>query len=207
MGALGPRTFASYALTRALAPLPGLAWHRYTLVAVPRAGLPAMPRGYQWEPVHPAQLASHGLPDEAAGFRAAQSMTCLGLFRSGTLLGVNWVKEGSFDEDEVYLRFEPPPATAWDTGLYIRPEARGGRAFAALWAATAQWLGAHRLDWSMSRIADYNYASVGAHLRLGGVRVGSVAVLRVGAMQFAPAARPAFARIGATRPVIRIKRP
>lgn len=207
LATLGARSFASYALTRAAAPLPGVAWHRYLLLAVPRSGLPAMPRGYRWEVVALPTLAGHGLPDEAAAFRAEQGMECLGLFRADALVGVNWIKAGGFDEDEVFLRFEPPPAAAWDTGLFILPHARGGRAFAGLWAATGEWLAARGLDWSMSRIADYNHASLGAHLRLGGVRVGSVAVLRMGDMQLATAGRPAVTRLGGVRPVLRVPAP
>jgi hypothetical protein len=191
---LGPAGFASYAFGRAAGAVPGLSWHRYRLVAVPRAGMPAMPRGFRAGPLGPDDVASAAalleLPQAAQDHRFRQGMTCIGAWRGDRLVGVNWLTNGPFDEDEVAVRFVPPPGSAWDTGLYVRPDDRGGRAFAALWAGSAQWLAAHDLAWSMSRIADYNLPSLRSHLRMGGIELGRFAALRAGGRQWLFGAQP-----------------
>jgi len=191
---LGPAGFASYAFGRAAGLVPGVAWHRYRLVAVPVAGMPAMPRGFRVAPLTPAEVAAAAplldLPPAAQAHRFGQGLTCLGAWRGDRLVGVNWLTDAPFDEDEVAVRFVPPPGCGWDTGLYVRPEDRAGRAFAALWAGSGEWLAARGLGWSLSRIADYNLPSLRAHLRMGGVELGRFAALRAGRRQWLFGARP-----------------
>lgn len=178
--------------------VPGIEYRRYIIVAVPRAIMPAMPKGFEVRPVSEAELrAADGieLSEKALRFRLDQGMECLGAFRGSKLMGVTWLTtEGVFDEDELYVRFFPPPGAAWDTGLYVRPEARGGRTFVALWAGTAAWLEQRGLDWSMSRISDYNDGSWRAHLRMGARHTDTMAALRIGPWQIAPRAQPVFVR-------------
>ena len=81
-------------------------------------------------------------------------------------------------------RFVPPPGACWDTGLYVRPEFRAGRAFAALWAGSAAWMAERSLDWSMSRIAAYNLDSLRSHARMGAVEIGSLTALKLGHRQW-----------------------
>ena len=199
--ALGPKGFASYALSRATAALPGVDYRRYRLIAVPRAAMPAMPRGHAVRTLAEAEIRQVArdleLCDATIDFRLRQGMSCLGAFRGERLLGVTWVTEHAFDEDEVTVRFVPPPGAAWDTGLYLRPEDRGGRGFAALWAGTAEWLAARGLDWSMSRIADYNIGSWRPHARMAGRMIGTLTALRVGNRQWLSGSRPHLFRLTA----------
>ncbi len=194
----------SYRTSRFAALLPGCAFHRYVLVAVPAARMPRAAGGFWTGVVAPQDAVGAGLADgAAAAWRAGQGMACVGVRKGTVLIAVTWLTVGEFNEDEAWLRFEPPPGAAWDTGMQIAPAARGGRAFAALWTATRDWLEARNRRWSMSRIADYNLPSRRAHARLGGVEVGSVSVTRVGSRQWATGARPSLARIGGPRAIVR----
>ncbi|MDO9488804.1 MAG: hypothetical protein Q7J32_10560 [Sphingomonadaceae bacterium] len=199
--ALGPKGFASYGFSRLTERLPGISYRRYQIIAVPRAGMPAMPRGHETRELAADELAATAgaldLAPATIAFRGAQGMTCLGAFRGGRLLGATWLTERPFDEDEVFVRFVPPPGAAWDTGLYVRPAERAGRAFAALWAGTGAWLDQRELGWSMSRINDYNDASWRAHQRMGAQRIDRLTALRVGNRQWLFGARPRLARVAA----------
>ncbi len=191
----------SYRLRRVAALMPGFGFERYVIVAVPLAGLRGATGAGVIAPERAvaADLASA----EAARWRAAQGMICLGVERGDALTGVTWLTRQGFDEDEAWLRFEPPPGAAWDTGMMILAHARGGRAFQALWSATRAWGQPLGIHWSISRIADYNLASRRAHARLGGVEIGRVTMVRVGTRQWAMGASPRFARVGGARPVVR----
>ena len=141
---------ASYLAARAARGMGTLAWHRYAILAQPRAGLPVMPRGYAVRELAAAELA--GLAQEgqavdaSAAVRAerfAAGLTCLGVFdRHAALTGLVWLGQGTYREDEVAVRFVIPPRCCWDTGLWIAPEHRMGRSFAALWAGVGQWMDA-----------------------------------------------------------------
>ena len=186
--ALGPKGVASYAAARLFAVLPGIDFHRYRLIAVPRAGMPPMPRGIEVRAMSDAEIAAAALDlelsAETIAFRLGQGVACLGAYREGKLLGVNWLTDKPFDEDEVSVRFVPPPGAAWDTGLYILPAERGGRAFAALWAGTAVWLADRGLKWSMSRMSDYKDGPWRAHARMGAQWLCTLTALRVGGRQW-----------------------
>ena len=179
--------------------VPGGAFHRYVLAAVPVAAMPA-PNAAAG-PIEAEDAVRAGLVDAAAAaWRAGQGMVCLGVHRRGLPIAAMWIGAGAFDEDEAWLTFVPPPGAAWDTGMTIAPEARGGRAFAALWGAARAWCEGAGLGWSISRIADYNLGSRRAHRRLGGVEVARVSVMRAGHWQWAAGASPAIARVGVMRP-------
>jgi len=199
----------SYRARRFAAAIPGLAFNRYVLVAARVAALPSgAGAGLSTGIVPPALAVAAGLADAAAAaWRARQNAVCLGVWRRDMLVGVTWVSEQRFDEDEVFVRFAPPQSAAWDTGMTIAPEARGGRVFAALWAATRAWAEPKGVRWSISRIADYNLASRRAHARLGAVEIGRVSVVRFGNRQWAGGAAPAFARLDSVRPVVRLHVP
>ncbi|MFC3713850.1 hypothetical protein ACFOMD_14835 [Sphingoaurantiacus capsulatus] len=190
--ALGPKGFASYAAARLAAALPGVDFHRYQLIAVPRSGMPPMPRGFEARGMTDAEIAAADLELSAAtiAFRRGQGMTCLGAYRDDRLLGVTWLTDGPFDEDEVAVRFVPPPGAAWDTGLFVLPSERGGRAFAVLWAGTAAWLAERGLDWSMSRMSDYKDGPWRAHARMGAQRLDTLTALRIGGRQWLFGAKP-----------------
>ena len=91
--------------------------------------------------------------------------------------------------------FRIPAGTAWDTGMWVHPDHRLGRAFSALVAALGEWMGRQGVAGSYSRIADYNLASLTAHRRLGARMLGHFGVLKVGNWQWCAQGRPRLIRI------------
>jgi len=204
---LSVRDRLSYGLAR-LCAWSGLAsWRRYVLVAVPVDRMPAMPRG--WEARIMEEAAPAGIVEpEVAEYRLRQGMCCIAAAPEGEVaVGVTWATTGRFEEDEAHLTFVPPTGAAWDTGLYVEPRARGGRAFAALFAGTRGWAEARGLRWSMSRISDYNLASRRSHARMGAHEIGRVAVLTLGGYQLAFGGRPFLTRLDGARAVIELPLP
>lgn len=200
---LGLAGVLSYAAARFAAKAGVLGYNRYTLIAVPLAGMPAMPRGLRVEPLSPRQLAAHVIDADAAtqAHRFAQGLTCLGAFDArDRLLGVNWVGLGSFAETEIHARFVLPAGIGWDCGLWIDPEFRLGRAFAALWAGTADWLRKHDGRYSVSWIADYNLPSLRSHRRMGSVAIGHLTAFRLHRWQYMNRGEPRFVRIDRADP-------
>jgi hypothetical protein len=200
---LGLAGVLSYAAARFAARAGMLGYNRYSLVAVPVDGMPKMPRGFRAESLDADALAQHQidvLPDVQAA-RFAQGLVCLGAFNSkNELVGVNWVGCGPFVEDEVHVRFSVPTDAGWDTGLWVRPEYRMGRGFAALWAGTAEWLHRQGRVWSISRIADYNLPSILSHKRMGGVIVGHITAIRFLRWQWMAEGRPRIVKLSVGAP-------
>ncbi|MEQ1597703.1 MAG: hypothetical protein ABL985_21690 [Casimicrobium sp.] len=195
---LGVAGLLSYAAARFAARAGMLGYNRYSLLAVPVEGMPKMPRGFRVQLLDADALAQHQIdvPIEVQATRFAQGLICLGAFNSkSVLVGVNWIGRGPFVEDEVHVRFSVPNDAGWDTGLWVRPEHRLGRGFAALWAGTAEWLRGQGCAWSMSRIADYNLPSILSHKRMGGVIVGHVTALRFFRWQWMAEGRPRMVRV------------
>ncbi len=194
---LGMMTTLSYGAARLASGTRCFGYHRYRLLAVPRSGMPSMPGGYRVQSLSARDLAKYtidvGIDVQAARF--AQGLICIGVFNGERLCGVNWLTIGDFDEDEVRVRYVLPQGAAWDTGLWVTPERRMSRAFAALWAGSADWLAANGLNWSISRIADYNLASLNSHQRMHAVDIGRLLVLRVGNVQIGLGARPSLSRV------------
>lgn len=205
MAIQGWKASAAYRARRIMGAIPGAAFHRYVIVAVPVDAMPrALSAGLHGAACPPEEAIAAGLTDpQAAAWRTRQGMDCVGLWQRGVLVAVSWLGTGMFDEDEAWLTFVPPPGAAWDTGMEIAPAARAGRAFSSLWAATRAWAQARDIGWSMSRIDDYNLASRRAHARLGAVEVGRVSVFRLGQRQWASGARPCATRIGTARALVR----
>ncbi len=199
----------AYRVRRVLGAVPGVSLHRYVLVAVPVEAMPArMPDGFTVIRPTRDELVAAGLAERhAAAWRETQGMVCVGIARGTTLVGATWLGIEDFYEDEVHVTFAPPAGAAWDTGMVVLPAMRGGRAFAALWAATRAWAQAQGVRWSMSRIADYNLGSRRAHARLGAVEVGRVTVFRVGGRQWVGGARPFVSDLGGTPPMVRVRVP
>lgn len=200
---LGVAGLLSYAAARFAARAGMLGYNRYSLVAVPVGGMPNMPRGFRVELLHANALAQYQI-DVSTGVQAtrfAQGLICLGAFNAkNQLVGVNWVGCGPFVEDEVHVRFSVPENAGWDTGLWVRPEYRLGRGFAALWAGTAEWLHAQNLHWSISRIADYNLPSILSHKRMGAVTVGHITAVRLYKWQWMAEGRPRMVRVSGGAP-------
>lgn len=170
---------------------------RYALVAVPRQRLPAMPAGYTVRSLTQDDLDEQVIdaPRRVQQDRFAQGMACLGAFnRKGALVGVIWIGLREAVEDDISVRFIVPNGHCWDTGLWIAPQHRMSRAFTALWAGVAEWMGTRGLVWSLSRIADYNIASGLSHRRLGARVLDHHIVLRIAHWQIAFHARPRVVR-------------
>lgn len=195
---LGLAGMLSYAAARFAARAGMLGYHRYALVAVPVEGMPVMPRGFHAVELDAESLARHEIdvPREVQAARFAQGLACIGAFNAkDELIGVNWIGTDPFIEDEVHVRFSVPADAGWDTGLWVRPEHRLGRGFAALWAGTAAWLVARNRHWSMSRIADYNMPSILSHKRMGAVTVGHITAIRFFRWQWMAEGRPRMVRV------------
>jgi len=200
---LGLAGIVSYAAARLAAKAGMLGYSRLTLVAVPVAGMPAMPKGFRVEPITPDILRNHtiDIPPEVQRLRFAQKMVCLAAYnRKNDLVGITWIGDGPFEEDAIPIRFHVPPHAAWDAGLWIKPQHRFGRGFAALWAGTAQWLHAHNKNWSMSWIADYNLPSLLSHKRMGAVTISQVMTFRFFRWQYIAEGRPRLVKINGGKP-------
>lgn len=194
---LGLAGVASYALGRMAIRSGMLIYYRYAIVATPRDAMPAMPPGYTVRPLGPDELSCHAIdaPARVQADRFAQGMTCLGAFnKAGTLVGVTWLAPGGLVEDDVNVRFAVPDGCCWDTGLWVVPRYRLSRAFAALWAGTAEWMAARGITHSYSRIADYNIPSITAHRRMGALTLGHHIFFKVGRWQFSTTTRPRLTR-------------
>lgn len=199
LGLLGA---ASYGLARLARASRSAAWHRYALVAQPRAGLPKMPRGYSVRELAAADLAEQEIDASPAvqAERFAAGLTCLGAFEpGGRLTGLVWLGVGAHEEDEVAVRFLFPPDCCWDTGLWIAPEHRMGRSFAALWAGAADWMDARGLTCSLSRISDYNRTALHPHLRMQARVLAHCTFVRFGNWQWSAAARPRLVQLRGTQ--------
>jgi hypothetical protein len=200
---LGVAGLLSYAAARLAARAGMLGYNRYSLLAVPVEGMPKMPRGFRVDYLDADALAQHQIDVsvEVQTTRFAQGLVCLGAFNSkNELVGVNWIGRGPFVEDEVHVRFSVTANAGWDTGLWVRPEHRLGRGFAALWAGTAEWLRGQDCASSMSRIADYNLPSILSHKRMGGVVVGHVTAIRFFRWQWMAEGRPRLVRLSGGAP-------
>jgi hypothetical protein len=195
---LGAAGILSYAAARLAAKAGMIGYSRLLLVAVPVSGMPEMPRGFRVAPMSATELEKHSIDISPAvqRLRFAQGMTCLAAFnRKEELVGISWVGAGPFEEDAMPIRFHVPADAGWDAGLWIKPQFRMGRGFAALWAGTAQWLNAHDKNWSMSWIADYNLPSILSHKRMGAVTVGRVLTFRFFRWHYMAEGRPRLVRL------------
>ena len=200
---LGVAGVLSYAAARFAARAGMLGYNRYSLIAVPVSGMPKMPRGFSVQFLSAAALAKHEIDvsSEVQMARFAQGLICIGAFNAKhELVGVNWVGCGPFVEDEVHVRFSVPDDAVWDTGLWIRPERRLSRSFAAIWAGTADWLRGQGCEWSMSRVADYNLPSILSHNRMGGVIVGHVTAIRFFRWQWMAEGKPRLVKLSGGAP-------
>lgn len=195
LGLIGAASYLAARLARASG---RAAFHRYAIIAQPRAGLPTMPRGFRVAELDATALAQQDVDADAAvqALRFAGGLTCLGVFDPrDRLTGLIWLGEATYREDEVAVRFALPPQCCWDTGLWIAPEHRMGRSFAALWAGVADWMDARGLSHSLSRVSDYNHAALKSHQRMGAVVLAHHTFIRFGNWQWCRTARPRLVRL------------
>lgn len=180
-------SLVSYGLAKVMLATGWLGWHRLHVVALPRANLPAMPRGYSMRALTPSEFAELDM-DSGAAIQAdwlGQGFDCLGVVTpKGALAGVVWMGTNQAREGNIALDFVLPQQVAWDTGMWVHPDYRAGRAFAALWAGVGEWMDRRGLHYSYSVIADYNVASLTAHRRLGLAVLANLRVIRIGRRQW-----------------------
>jgi len=184
---IGIVSLASYGLAKITLATRWLGWHRLHVVALARANLPAMPRGYTMRALTPSEFAELGI-DTAAAIQAdwlGQGYHCLGVVTpNDAMAGVVWMGTSQAREGSIALEFLLPERVAWDTGMWVHPDYRAGRAFAALWAGVGEWMDQRGLHYSYSVIADYNIASLMAHRRLGMAILANLLVIRIGRWQW-----------------------
>ena len=196
LGALG--TF-SYLLARAASASGVAAFYRYAVIAQPRETLPAMPAGYRVEELTAETLAVHSIDigAEVQALRFAEGLTCLAAFNArNQLVGTIWLRLELYHEDEVRVRFLLPEGCCWDTGLWIRPQHRLSRAFAALWAGVGAWMAAQGLSHSLSRISDYNLPAQLSHKRMGARTLSHHVFIVLGPWQWSSYTTPRLTRSG-----------
>lgn len=200
---LGVAGVLSYAAARLATKAGIIGYRRFVLVSVPLHGMPTMPRGFTVRELLPDALSHHviDVPQPVQADRFAQGLTCLGAFNAkDDLVGVTWVGAGPYTESLVHVRFAVPLDAAWDCGLWIVPQYRLGRGFAALWAGTADWMRASHKTFSISWIADYNLPSLLSHRRMNGDTIGYLTAFRFFKWQYIANGRPRLVRIDAARP-------
>jgi hypothetical protein len=184
---IGVVSLASYGLAKIAHATRWLNWHRLHVVALARANLPAMPRGYTMRALTPSEFAKLDM-DTAAAIQAdwlGQGYDCLGVVTpNGAVAAVVWMGTRQAREGNIALDFVLPEQVAWDTGMWVHPDYRAGRAFAALWAGGGEWMDQRGLHYSYSVIADYNIASLMAHHRLGTTLLANLLVIRIGSWQW-----------------------
>ncbi|HMT45584.1 MAG TPA: hypothetical protein PLL44_07650 [Novosphingobium sp.] len=193
---------ASYLAARLARGSGKAAFHRYAIVAQPRAALPPMPRGFCVRALGPHELARYRVDvgPEVQARRFAEGLTCLAAFDAKQrLTGLVWLREHRHDEDEVAVRFLLPAGCCWDTGLWIAPQHRMGRSFAALWAGAGEWMDARGLTHSLSRISDYNLPALLAHKRMGAQVLAHRSFVQLGKWQWSAGARPRLIRLDGAR--------
>lgn len=195
---IGIAGVASYAVARLAVRTGWVRWYRYAVIHLARAGLPAMPPGYSAHELTPEEALAidTGATEEFRRNRLRDGMTCLAVRnRKGECVAAVWIGIGDCAEDDVAITFRVPQGAAWDTGMWVHPDHRLGRAFAALVAALGEWMDQKGVAGSYSRIADYNLASLTAHRRLGASLIGHHGVLKLGPWQWCAKARPRLIRI------------
>ncbi|MEO5655294.1 MAG: hypothetical protein ABIR00_04840 [Nitrosospira sp.] len=155
--------------------------YKYNLMAQPVAKTSLLPPGrgkkIEIRLIHEHDEITRQFPRPAAAIQARFKLgaKCLVAFKDGQFIGFLWLSLGSYQEDEVRVRYIPLPAgrTAWDFDVYVAPDFRFGLTFPRLWDEANRLLMENNILWSCSRISAFNSGSLGAHARLGSVSLGS----------------------------------
>ncbi|MBN8501295.1 MAG: hypothetical protein J0M19_09120 [Sphingomonadales bacterium] len=199
LGLIGAASYFAARLARASQ---HAAFYRYAIVVQPRGRLPVMPRGFKVLTLQLDDLAHHTVDADPVVLarRFDEGLSCLGAFDShNRLTGLVWLRVAIHDEDEVAVRFILPNKCCWDTGLWIAPQHRLGRTFAALWAGVGEWMDARGLTHSLSRVSDYNQPALLAHKRMGASVLAHRIFVRFGSWQWSNGTHPRLVRLGGRR--------
>jgi hypothetical protein len=131
--------------------------------------------------VNPGHTLCADFPRPASVIEArwAAGSRCFCLTRDGAFVGYIWTQTGAYLEDEIHCRYvlSPQATTVWDYDVFVVPAHRASRAMFRLWSEVDRRLFAEGRQWSLSRIALFNAASVRSHERLGAQRTGWVLAL------------------------------
>jgi len=125
-------------------------------------------------------------PPQNIAKRFADGAICYVAAQANRFVGFIWIKQDTYDEDEVKCHYVLQPAArlAWDFDAYVAPEFRMSRAFAQLWEAANEHLRERGYQWTISRISAFNANSLAAHKRLGIVHLHTGLFVVLGPLQF-----------------------
>jgi len=106
---------------------------------------------------------------------------CLVAFKDEEFAGFIWLMLGTYQEDEVRVRYIPLPAkrAAWDFDVYVAPNYRLGFTFLRLWDEANRLLNENGFEWSCSRISSFNPDSLRSHTGLGAVVLGQAVFIQL----------------------------
>ena len=162
-------------------------------------------------PQHP--LARH-IPrsDRVNLQRWATGSECLAATVNGNFAGSVWTARTRYIDDEVRCAYELADAvhTVWNFDPYLAPRYRGGGTCTRLWQAVDSHLQAEGIEWSFSRIALLNPASMAAPRRMHAQRVGTAVFLSLGSLQVSLFSISPFVHVGARHhslPTVRLNVP
>lgn len=188
----GLRVGALYLANRLVGSLwSGLRVVNYDLVAQPVPPGPLLPaahaRHVRYSEIGPgaAELAQMPPPEAVKKARFDQGARCIVVYQKERFVGYAWFCFGRYREDEVRCDYKlaDPARSSFDFDVYVFPEYRMGRAFAAVWHSANDFLRTAGVTYTFSRIAAINLMSARAHARMGAVRVGRAIFLCAGPMQ------------------------
>jgi hypothetical protein len=131
------------------------------------------------------QLSQVPRPAAVVADRFGQGAVCLAVYMKDRYVGYAWFAFDRYEEDEVRCTYQlqRPAQSAFDFDVYVFPAYRLGRAFAAVWHASNQYLAGRGVTRTCSRIAASNVASRRSHAQLGAREVGRALFLSLGSWQ------------------------
>lgn len=179
----------AYYINRVLAAIRVGSLHRFIFVQLEGANLPQMPRGYEMHFIqdNAPELLAAVPSDTVRNWRFSQGCFCVGAYRgdqrTGQLTGLAWMVQPRFKEDEVRAEYLVGENCVWDLGMEVLQDFRGTRAVLAVLSSVLGGMKSRNVSRTISRISDYNTASLSAHGKLGCRKVGSAIFLRIGGLQ------------------------
>lgn len=171
---------------------PALSLRGYYLVAQPVPNAPLLPahRGQnitirnirREDPV----LDQLGRSTEEFSRRFDSGAIGFAAFKSEKLVGFAWITEGDYREfeDRCIIRPAPRGAAVWDFDFYVAETERTGLVFARLWDEIFKHLRTKKIQWSLSRISQYNNKLINSQIRTGAKIIGRYWFFGLGCLQF-----------------------
>lgn len=133
-------------------------------------------------------------PQAVIAARYANGARCLAAQVKGRFAGHVWWQRARYEEDEVRCHFLMREAgiSAWDFDVYVDPRYRLGRTLALLWIGAEARMRDEGVQWTFSRISEFNAESLAAHARLGATPVARALFIVAGPWQMALFNGPPF---------------